>query len=197
MRRKFVIFRNGFCSDLIWIGFILIMLSALIYAMVTEQNHWIVVMGLIGLPLIMLAFAFNALTNNFNILAIDENGIRIRNAFVKIKTLSWYEINNICVYQFNGTDKIKIPSKHNKKGVIKTKNSGRYNIGGVIINVPRNKPQKWIFIDNGVAENGENYFEYFVPLRKSAIIKLKYDKKIISAIKINYTKDIVEKTIEL
>ena len=96
---------------------------------------------------------------NLKILEVDENGIIFKNIFFKINSLSWSDVKDIYLYQFNGTEKIRIPYKQNKSSVQKRRKFGRFNIGGVIVFVPRKIPTKWIFIDDGRGDNGENIFE--------------------------------------
>ena len=149
------------------------------------------------MPLFIIILLYATLECNINIFKIDENGIKINNPFVKFRNISWDEIKDIYIYQFNGTEKIRLPYKFNNKGVYKRRKYGKYGIGGVPIYIPRKIPNKWIFIDDGRGDNGENIFEYFVPLDKWSIIRIPYTNDIFSALEKNYKKGFIQKIIEL
>jgi len=196
MKRKFLIINKTF-----WVGLLFTCVFSIVLFLIinipTIQRNLSKVLYSIFLSVCIIILIIVTLIDGLHLLAIDDNRIKIRNTFVKIKNLYWNEIMDIYVYQFNGTEKIRIPYKVNEKGVYKRRSYGRFNNGGTIGVVPKKIPTKWIFIDDGRGDNGENIFEYFVPLRKGAIIRLKYNDKIILTIKKYYQKEIVEKTIEL
>ena len=188
MKKKFLIIQKTFWRNLLWICVFLAILFLAIYVTITTQNNIGAIVSLCTTPIFIILFIVIALMDGMNILKIDENGIRIKNFFVKINNLSWSEINDVYIYQFNGTNKIKIPYKRKKYG--------KFNIGGTIGFMPRKITKKWIFVDDGRGDNGDNIFEYFIPLRKGAIIRLKYNDCIISTIKKYYKEEIIEKIIE-
>jgi len=167
-----------------------------IYTFVTERGIGEAVAGLFSIMLVLL-FAFDALIYRLNIIKINAKGIAVRNAFVEIIDISWQEVKGVYIYQFTGTEKIRIPYKTTNRGVRRRRKYGNYNLGGAVVYVPRKIPKKWIFIDDGRGENGENIFEYLVPLEKGSIVKMKYKEKIFEAIKENYQKEIIEKTVEI
>jgi len=146
---------------------------------------------------VVIGTTFNVLVYKFNIIKVDENGIKVRNAFAEIIDISWKEMSGVYIYQFNGTKKIRVLSKISKKGVYKYRKYGRHNLGGTSVFVPKKIPTKWIFIDDGRGENGENILEYLVSLRKGSVVRMKYKEKILEAIKENYQGEITEKTIEI
>jgi len=171
----------------------LISLAGIIYFIINEPRNIVAIWGGIVISAIVILLVLEALKNNLNILKIDDNGVKLRNAFVEINKYSWHEIKNIYVYQFVGTDRIKVPYKVDRTGTYKQKNYGRYNVGGKIVFVPRRMPTKWIFIDDGCGDNGENILEYLVPLKKGAVVRLLYNDDIISALEKNYQKEIIKK----
>ena len=166
------------------------------YAFVVEGHLLGAFLGVLFVMCIFL-FAFNALKYKINIFIIDEKGVRVRNVFAEIIAVSWQDVKDIYVYQFNGIEKIRIPYNINRKGARKYRKYGKYNIGGTVVFIPRKIPTKWIFIDDGRGDNGENIFEYLVPLEEGAIIRMKYNKNVFEAIKKEYQKDMIEKAIEI
>ena len=198
MKKKFLITRKSFWYDCLLICVLLLVLMGIVYFSAMRQQYNLkIILGLFIIPILIILLIFEALINNLNILIIDENGLKIKNTFVKIKELSWNEIKDIYIYQFKGTEKIRVPYKTNKAGVSKQRRYGKYNLGGTIVFVPRKIPIKWIFIDDGRGDNGKNIFEYLLPLKKGAIIRLLYNDDIVSTLMRNYKKEIIEKTIEI
>ena len=193
---KKMIFRKAFWCDCLAILCLSAMLFGAVIAVV-NGIYGIFILGVFILPIFIVVLIFETMLNNLIILKIDENGINVKNAFIRIQKFSWSEIKDIYVYQFDGTERIKVPYKVDKKGGYKYRRYGRYNLGGTIVFVPRKIPQKWIFIDDSRGDNGENIFEYLKPLKKDAIIRLVYNESVLLVIKKYYKKEVVEKVIEV
>ena len=197
MKKKFLIIQKRFWDSILLICFLLVLLSVAIYAVVNGYVQWQPIFTLIVLPIPIVILFYAVLASYINILEINEVGLKVRNTFKELKELAWHEIKDIYIYQFNGTDKIRVPYKVNKSGVHKHRKHGLYNFGGVLIYVPRKIPTKWIFVDDGRGDNGENIFEYLVPLQKGSIIKFRYSDKIVKNITKIHNKELISKTIGL
>ena len=207
MKKNFLIIHKGFWIYLTIICIFLSFLPLMFYIISKKPNT----ISLINYfyPRIYILFAswgtiiiLKEMIPFFKILTINKSGIKFKNISEKINAFLWVEIKDIYVYKFNGTDNIRIPyiPPEQKKSYIKQdieyKKYGSYNLNGKIIAVPKKKPGKWIFIDDGRGENGENIFEYFVVPKKGDAIRLPYKDKIILKFKEYYKKEIIEKTIE-
>ena len=79
------------------------------------------------MPLGIASFIFIALRFHINWLIVEETGITIKSCFGTIKSNEWNSIKNIFIYNFEETEKMK---------------SGRFGIGGLIINVPQKNTTK-------------------------------------------------------
>jgi len=169
-----------------------------IYMFISGGGISLAIAGVFSITSIIciIFLARGALLYGVHILRINGNGITAKNAVAEIASIPWCEVKGIYIYQFTGIEKIRIPYKAGKNGARTYRQHGNYNIGGTIVLVPKKIPTKWIFVDDGRGENGENLFEYFVPLSKGAIIRMRYKDSILAAIQQNYQKQIVEKTIE-
>ena len=196
MEKSFVVKGKFFFANLLTAFILLVVVAALIYFTTNNHVYIAVLWGMAVFLLLMFMRLVDAFKNNFHILKIDERGVKIRNAFAKINNLSWSEIKDVYVYQFTGTDKIRVPYKVDRKGNQKWRKFGMYELGDKLIFVPKGKPTQWIFFDDGRGNSGENIFEYFGNLNKGDTIRLVYNDYVFSLIKKYYQKEIVYKTVE-
>ena len=197
MKKKFVLVRKEFWPA--WWGSLLFMVlfGGMIHAIITEQGGYGVIAGAIFFLTLALSVLAMALIDHYNTLKVDENGIRVRNAFIQLRDISWEEVKGVYVYQFYGGGKIRLPYKSGVSKIVKYRRYGRYNLGGTVITVPKKLPTKWIFIDDGRGESGENILEYLVPLVRGGIVRMEYTERIFEAIRQNYQKEIIGKYVEI
>jgi len=197
MKKKFVFIRKEFWPA--WWGSFLLMalFSLMVYAIMTGQGDSRIIVGAIFLPALVLFILTMTLIDHYNTLKVDENGIRVRNAFIQLRDISWEEVKGVYVYQFYRIDRLRVPYTSRIRHVRKYKKHGMYNLGGVRIVVPKKLPTKWIFIDDGRGENGENILEYFVPLVRGGIVRMECTERIFEAIRRNYQGEILGKYVEI
>ena len=148
-------------------------------------------------PIIITLMIIFTLKECFYLVKLDGERILIRNIYGKFLVLKWSEIVDVYSYQFNGVENIQFPHITKHGPPFKLRRWGPYHVGGLHIFVPRKMPQRWIFIDDGRGDNGDNIFEYLLPLRKGSIMRIKHSDRLLAAIKEHYPGEIVEKTIEL